>query len=81
MLCLRNPNPILRLRETKRSVPRYPKETDDKQYDAKFSHKVRSQRPKLSDGSPEARGLQPERDGRVRCGVGLGIVVINLIQN
>src|SRR2546421_9631651 len=31
------------------------------------------QRPKLSDPARGRRGLQPERDGRVRCSEGLGV--------
>ncbi len=36
-----------------------------------------AQRPKLSDPARETRGLQPERDGRVRCSAWLGRVCIH----
>jgi hypothetical protein len=37
------------------------------------------QRPKLSDPAHEERGLQPQRDGRVRCSTRLGIISVSFI--
>ena len=34
------------------------------------------ERPKLSDSGRGTRGLQPERDGQVRCSVSLGVSFI-----
>ena len=34
-----------------------------------------AERPKLSDPAHGTRGLQPERDGRVRCSAWLGVAV------